>query len=94
MSGVAAKKTYVCGGVLVASAAATIGFIEGTGTTCATGTATVAGVQNATTAGMALAANGGFAIPVTFGTATNADDLCMLQSGAANISGWLSVVQQ
>lgn len=91
ITGVTAKKIFICGGYVVSSAAVSVKFVEGTGTNCATGQADVTGAAP-------IAANGGwtmglsgFAMPFT-ATATN--DLCVFTSGAATLGGWISYSQQ
>ena len=101
VTGVSAKKVYVCSLSLIVPSAVSVSLSEGSGTTC--GTSNQAGVigvaTNGTAAnGMALPANGG----LTFGngsgtvavTATAADYLCLFQSGTAQIAGNLTFVQQ
>ena len=101
ISGSPGKKTYICAGAGFTSAAAVYGIEEGTGSVCGTGTYDVAGMNgsNNGTPFMSLAANGG----LTFGAGSGShivvgnaagDDVCLVQSGTANFSGWVSVVQQ
>jgi hypothetical protein len=100
VSGVSAKKIYVCSINLIAAAATNVALVEGTKVTteCDTSTAGIKGLSGGATAatGWNFAANGGIA----FGSggfsvgaeATNADDLCVLVSAANQISGGLSYV--
>lgn len=97
ITGTASKQTYICGFTVVASAADNVALVEGTGTTCGTATAGVIGGTTAAT-GLNLAANGGvvmgnggFAVAKT---ATAADNVCLLVSGSAQVSGVVSYVQQ
>lgn len=101
VTGVSAKKIYVCSLVLIAPSAVSVSLAEGSGTTC--GTSNQAGVigvaTNGTAAnGMPLAANGGLTLGNGGGsiaiTATAADYLCLFQSGTAQIAGNLTYVQQ
>ena len=90
VTGVAAKKIYICAIDLVVGAADNVALVEGTGTTCATGIAGLAGGTTAAT-GWNFAANGGLAqgtgVGVILQTATAADNLCILRSSAAQVSG-------
>lgn len=86
------NKLHICSIVLVSATAQSISLVEGTGSTCATGTAALIG---GTSASMSLAANGGFSAVSDrpwLRTATSADHLCLLQSGAGNISGIITYV--
>lgn len=81
------NKLHICSIVLVSATAQNISLVEGTGSTCATGIAALIG---GTTASMAVAANGGFSTATSrpwLVTQTVADHLCLLQSGAGNVSG-------
>lgn len=101
VAGVSAKKIYVCSIALVVPSGVSASLSEGSSSTC--GTSAQAGVMGVPTSGtaangMAFAANGGF----TYGnggatvasTATNANYLCLFQSGTAQIAGNLTYVQQ
>lgn len=100
ITGTSAKKIYVCSLNLFTETAQNINFVEGTGTVCATGIATFPGFPLGTTAavGYKMAANQG----LTYGNGaasiaaatTNADNLCILQSGAGQVSGGISYVVQ
>lgn len=101
VTGVSAKKIYVCSLFVLAPTAVSVSLSEGSGATC--GTSAQAGVigvaTNGTAAnGAALAANGGFTLGNGMGTiastATNANYLCLFQSGTAQIAGNLTYVQQ
>lgn len=100
VTGVSGKQTYICSLNLVSAAADNVALVEGTGTTCATSTAAMKGLSGGSTAatGWNFAANGG----LTFGsggfalgaTSTAADNVCVFVSGATQLSGGLSYVQQ
>jgi hypothetical protein len=96
ITGAASKQTYICSINLLVSAADNVALVEGTGTTCATGTAGMAGGATAAT-GWNLAANGGLAQGSGLGaimrTATAADDVCLVVSGTAQVSGAVSWTQ-
>jgi hypothetical protein len=101
VTGVSAKKIYVCSLSLIASGAISVSLSEGSGATC--GTSAQAGVigvaTNGTAAnGMALAANGGLTLgnggATVAVTATAANYLCLFQSGTTQIAGNLTYVQQ
>ncbi len=88
------NKLHICGMLIVSATAQSISLVEGTGTVCATGIAALMGGTTAA-AGMALAANGGFthtAERAFMITQTTADHLCLLQSGAGQVSGFISYV--
>lgn len=88
------NKLHICAMLIVSATAQSVSLVEGTGTTCATGTAAIMGATTAAN-GMALAANGGFTHTAErpfIVTATTADHLCLLQSGAGNVSGFISYV--
>jgi hypothetical protein len=100
VSGVSAKKIYICSINLIAAAATNVALVEGTKVTteCDTSTAGIKGLSGGATAatGWNLAANGGIAFGnggFSIGAeATNADDLCVFVSAANQISGGLSYV--
>jgi hypothetical protein len=93
ITGTSAQFFYICGVVVVSATAQSFSLVEGTGTNCATG---VAGVIGGTTASVALAANGGFSSvsgQPWIKTATTGNNLCVLQSGAGNLSGTISYIK-
>jgi hypothetical protein len=88
------NKLHICAILIVSATAQSVSLVEGTVTTCGTGTAALMGATTAAN-GMALAANGGFTHTAErpfMVTQTTADHLCLLQSGAGNISGFISYV--
>jgi hypothetical protein len=97
VTGTSAKKIYICSINIVTAAANNVALVEGTGTTCATGTAGMAGGTTAAT-GWNFAANGGLTQGNGMGSimaeATNADNLCLLQSAAVQLSGVIGYVVQ
>jgi hypothetical protein len=101
VTGVSAKKIYVCSLTLVTPTAVSISLSEGSSSTCGTSAqAGVIGVATSGTAanGMAFAANGGLTLgtghATIASTATAANYLCLFQSGTAQIAGNLTYVQQ
>jgi hypothetical protein len=96
VSGTSSKQTYICHVDLVVSAADNVAIVEGTGAVCGTSTAGIFGGATAA-AGWNLAANGGIATGAGQGiigkTATAADDVCVLVSSGAQVSGMLVSVQ-
>lgn len=100
VTGVSAKKIYICSLVLVTATAQNINLVSGTGTVCATSTAAILGVSGGTTAatGWNLAANGGLTLGsggfAVGSTNVNADNLCMLTSSTGQITGGISYVTQ
>jgi hypothetical protein len=90
VAGQTGRKMHICGFAAVSATAQSVSLVEGTGSSCGTGTA---GLYGGTTASAAWAANGGvhdlkdrIQIPMQ----TSGDDICLLQSGAGNVSGTLT----
>jgi len=99
VAGTAAKKIYVCSINVVVAATANVALVEGTGTVCATGTTGVSGFGGATAAtGWNFMANGGIALgsgeAAVGAEGTSADNLCLFNSGAGQVSGGISYVVQ
>lgn len=99
VAGTASKKIYVCSYHVVTATAQNLALVEGTGTVCASSIAGIKGFGGSTAAtGQNFAASGG----ETYGDglaaigaeATNADNLCLLQSSTGQVSGGLSYVVQ
>jgi hypothetical protein len=83
---------YICSIILVSATAQNIGVDEGTGTTCESSGTALIGVSStsAATPTMAVAANGGFSavgMAPWLKLQASADHVCVLQSGAGNVSG-------
>jgi hypothetical protein len=97
VTGTSAKKIYICSINLVTAGANNVAMVEGTGTVCATGIAGMAGGSTDAT-GWNFAANGGLTQGNGMGSvmaeATNADNLCLLQSAAVQLSGVIGYVVQ
>lgn len=97
LAGTSSVKIYVCSFHLISATAQNIAVVEGTGSVCATGIAGVAGGTTAAT-GWNLAANSGLSLGTggkwIMQTATNADNFCILQSGAGQVSGSFTYVKQ
>jgi hypothetical protein len=99
VTGVANKKTYICGMVSVVSVATSYSLIEGTGSACATGTLAAVMLNTGTVAsnGAALAANGGY----TFGnmqahiaqSQNNGQNICIIFTGGAQVNTHMGYVQ-
>lgn len=102
ITGVSAKKIYVCAWELNNNAADSIAIFEATtATVCVTAAAAIigAGTSVATAAtGYNFAANGGMArgngASQVLATLTNAADLCIAQSAATQLSGSFTYVTQ
>ena len=101
VTGVSAKKIYVCSLFIISPSAVSVSLAEGSSSTCGTSAqAAVIGVATNGTAanGVPLAANGGWTLGNGGGTiaatATNANYLCIFQSGTAQLAGNLTYVQQ
>src|SRR5215469_9221726 len=90
ISGTVGKQTYLCSINLIAGAPDNVALVEGTGTICGTGTAGIAGGTTAAT-GWNFAANGGLTLGNGFSmvarTATAADNVCLMVSSGAQVSG-------
>jgi len=98
-TGVASERIYICSVNVVTATAQNIALVSGTGTVCATSTAGLEGFGGATAAtGCNFAANSG----ISYGngssalgrTDTDADNLCLFQSGAGQVSGGISYVSR
>jgi hypothetical protein len=102
VTGVSAKKIYVCSLALIANTpAVSVSLSEGSSSTCGTSSqAAVMGVATSGTAslGIPLAVNGGLTLGNGGGTvaatATAANYLCLFQSGTTLVAGNLTFVQQ
>lgn len=91
VAGTAGQKLHICAINIVVSAADNVAVVEGTGSTCATGTAGLFGGStagtgwNLATAGQSVSiGNGHDMLSVV---ATTADNICLLASSGAQISG-------
>ena len=99
VTGTSAKQTYICSIQLISASADNIAIVEGTGTVCATGIGQMKGIGGGTTAatGWNLPANGGIVLGVggfaIGATTTAADNVCILVSGATQVTGGLTYVQ-
>lgn len=98
ITGTAAKQTYICWLQFSISATAdNVALVEGTGSTCGTSTAGMAGGAttgtgwNLLASGSVTSGTGGLWV---FKTATLADNVCLLASSAAQISGIVKYVKQ
>jgi hypothetical protein len=99
VAGTASKRIYICSIHVVVAIATNAALVEGTGSVCATGTAGVSGFGGATAAtGWNFAANGGIALgngdAAVGAEGTNADNLCLFNSGSGQVSGGISYVVQ
>lgn len=97
ITGIASEKIYICSIHLITATAQNIALVDGTGTTCATAPSGVVGFGGATAAtGWNFAANSGIVLPSDknpYGeTSTAADNVCLFQSGAGQVSGGLTYV--
>lgn len=94
ITGTSSKFTYICSVVLVNDASGSaqkVSLIEGTGTVCASGTPI--GLMGGITASMGFVAGGGVVSTSDrphFKGRTAADNICVVQSGSTNISGWIT----
>lgn len=94
-AGTASNRTHVCAFSIVTSTAQNVALVNGTGTVCATGIAGMMGGSTAAT-GWNFAANGGIVVggagsAVAKSTA-DAANVCLLQSGAGQVSGVIAYV--
>lgn len=94
-TGTASNRTYVCSIDIVTATAQNISLVSGTGTVCATSTGPMSGGTTAAT-GWNFAANGGIvkgnSTASIYKSDTDADNICLLQSGSGQISGSLTYV--
>ena len=90
ITGASSKQTYICSINLVAGSADNVALVEGTGSPCGTSAVGMAGGSTAAT-GWNFAANGGLTLGNGLGivarTATTADNVCLLVSSGAQVSG-------
>lgn len=89
----------ICAISLTSATAQSIGVDEGTGTTCETGGTALIGVSSTASATptLALAANTGITVGAGFPfmqLQATGDHLCVLQSGAGNVSGTITYADQ
>lgn len=95
ITGTASERIYVCSFQAVTATAQNIALVDGTGSVCATSPTGLLGGSTAAT-GWNFAANGGIVLPPTRDswtkTSTDADNVCLLQSGAGQISGSLTYI--
>ncbi len=87
ITGQVSQKIQICSVYIDASAAISLSIVEGTGTNCGTGTAALIGGTSASvTLGQGINLSLVAAEP-WLQTQTFGDNLCVLQSGAGNLSG-------
>lgn len=95
ITGTASERIYICSIQLVTATAQNIALVDGTGSVCATSPTGLLGGSTAAT-GWNFAANGGIVLPPSRDswtkTSTDADNVCLLQSGAGQVSGSLTYV--
>lgn len=96
---VSGKQIYVCSLALIASGTTTFSIADGTKVTTECDTSAEAVIGNTTSShGLALVANAGLSFGNGHGTVarttTASHDLCLFQSGAVDLSGVLTYVQQ
>jgi hypothetical protein len=92
ITGTAATNVYVCSILVFVSAADNVALVEGTGATCGTGTLGLSGGATAAT-GWNMTANESVQMtgPGTFTiTALRGDNVCLLVSSAAQVSGTIT----
>jgi hypothetical protein len=95
ITGTASERIYICGIQLMVSVAQNVALVDGTGAVCVTSPTGLLGGSTAAT-GWNFAANGGIVLPLTRDswtkTSTDADNVCILQSGTAQVSGSLAYI--
>src|SRR3990167_2221599 len=96
-TGTASERIFICSFHIITATAQNIALVSGTGTVCATSPSGVLGFGGATAAtGWNFAANGGIQMGHSnwsYGkTDTDADNICLFQSGAGQLSGGLTYV--
>jgi hypothetical protein len=94
-AGTASNRTYICHASLVTATAQNIALVSGTGTVCATSIGPIFGGTTAAT-GWNFSANSGISLGNGSGAVgksdTDADNICLLQSGAGQVSGVIAYV--
>jgi hypothetical protein len=95
LAGTASTRTYVCSIQVMTATTQNISLVSGTGAVCATSVGPMLGGSSSAT-GWNFAANGGIVIGgaghTIAKTDTDADNVCLIQSGAGQVSGSLSYV--
>jgi hypothetical protein len=92
VAGTSAKKTYICSIGLMSAGTTNLGIVEGSGTTCGTsplgliGGNTAAKGLNLTAQAGAAFGNGKAAIAAS---TVNANDICLINSAAIQVSGYI-----
>jgi len=98
VTGTASERIYICSFNIVTNGAEDVAVVSGTGSVCGTSTAGVPGLTGgpAATDGWQLAANGGIVTgsgeSSVAETDTDADNLCILQTGSGQLSGGFTYV--
>ena len=97
VTGTASERIFICSFHVITATAQNVALVSGTGTVCATSPSGVVGFGGSTAAtGWNYAANGGIQMASSewsYGkTDTDADNLCLLQSGAGQLSGGFTYV--
>ena len=97
ITGTASERVFICSMHIVTATAQNIALVSGTGTVCATSTSGMVGFGGATAAtGWNFAANGGIQMghsDWSYGKSdTDADNVCLFQSGSGQVSGGLTYV--
>lgn len=93
ITGVSAKRVYLCAFNVAVAAATNVALVAGTGSVCATNTVAVPGASGGATAatGWNFSANGGIALGDGMSsfaqTTVNADNVCIFLSAANQTSG-------
>ena len=97
ITGVSAKKVYICSIHMVTNAANSVALVEGTGTNCGTSKTAVLGGATAAT-GWNFSANGGIALgngaSSVVASTVNADDVCLDPSAATQLTGMIKWVSR
>lgn len=97
VAGTSGKKTYICHQLMVSAAADNVAIVEGTGTNCGTSTVGMSGGTTAAT-GWNFQTGGGLSegngTNAVLATATAGDDVCLITSGAVQLSGHMVTAQQ
>lgn len=97
VTGTSAKKTYICGMMLFSAGTTNVGIVEGSGSTCGTSTLgliggnTAAKGPNLTAQAGFQAGSGAYAIATT---TVNANDICLINSAAIQVSGYIVTAVQ
>lgn len=95
VAGTASRKLHICGISLAAAGTTNVGVVEGSGTTCGTNTLGLIGGNTAAKGINMVAQSQYHAVPAGYAVATTtvlANDICLINSLAIQVSGYIVTV--